>query len=447
MQLTIKKGLDLRIAGSVPEAKIDDIINVKTDTVGICPDDFPGFVPKTAVKAGDKVMAGDALMYDKNFPQIKLVSPVSGTVKAVERGERRHIECIVVENDFTGQARNVEFDGNLAWDDCIKLLAENGLLAYIRRRPFADIPYVDVRPRDIFVTAFDSAPLAVDHRWTAQDKEALQAGVDFLKKITANNVYVSVRQDSTFPELKHAETVYVHGPHPAGLPGIQAANIAPVNKGETIWTMDAATLWRIGQLIINRCYDPTAWVAVTGSCVTEPYIARCTVGAQIKPLIENKLADGDFHMRVISGNVLVGIKTNPATGYLHFPYEQVTVIPEGDDVDEFMGWASVSNNKMSVSPSFPGHFFKKLFNPDARINGGRRAMIMSGKYDKVVPMDILTDYLIKAINGRDIENMEKLGIFEVAPEDFALAECLDSSKQPLQAIVRAGLDFLRNELQ
>jgi Na+-transporting NADH:ubiquinone oxidoreductase subunit A len=218
-----------------------------------------------------------------------------------------------------------------------------------------------------------------------------------------------------------------------------------VNKGEVVWALTAETLYRIGTLAQNGSADWSCRVAVTGSEVKSPFIAATVVGAKLDSLINGELNNGE-HIRIIAGNVLTGVKES-ADGYLHYPYTQITAIPEGDDVDEFMGWASLSPKKMSVSPSFPGSWFKRIFNPDARTLGGRRAMIQSGEYERVLPMDIMAEYLIKAINSQNIDEMERLGIYEVAPEDFALAEVVDSSKQPLQAIVRGGLDYLRKEIE
>ena len=212
-------------------------------------------------------------------------------------------------------------------------------------------------------------------------------------------------------------------------------------------TLSLDTLWRIGSLLTDGTVPAVTTVAITGSEVKTPHMARTIIGADMADLLKDELDDTPRHRRIISGNVLTGVAV-PADGYLRFPYTQVTVIPEGDDVDEFMGWASLSPEKMSTSPSFPARLFgKKRFKPDARLLGGRRAMIMSGQYDKVFPMDILPEYLVKAVLAKDIDRMEQLGIYEVAPEDFALAEYVDTSKLELQKIIRQGLDYLRKELQ
>lgn len=447
MKIAIKRGLDLRLQGAV--ATPCEPKTVFPARIALCPDDYEGFVPKTDVRVGDEVCAGDALLHHKGDERIKLVSPVSGKVVGIERGERRHIDRIVVECVAWQDNKQKKFeragDGATA-QQRMELLGESGILALMRRRPYDDVPKADVAPRDIFVTAFDSAPLACNREWSDEDLATLAEGVKFLKGITTGEVYVC-RRASTLADLEGAVNVDVTGPHPAGLAGIQAANIRPVNAGETIWTMDIETLWRVGVLATKGVYDGTTFVAVCGSCVEHPYIAKTVLGAEIEPLLSGRLKETERHVRIIAGNVLSGVKTE-MSGYLHYPYRQVTVIPEGDDVDRFMGWASMSPGLMSASRTFPGHYFlRRLFNPDARVNGGRRAMIVSGEYDRVVPMDILTEYLIKAINARDIEQMERLGIYEVGADDFALAEYVDSSKLPIRQIVREGLDYLRKELE
>lgn len=446
MKIKIKKGLSLRLEGQV-ELPITPV-QVQTERVALYSDDFEGFIPKQEIKEGMPVKVGQPVLYHKNDSRIKIVSPVSGNVIAVERGFRRHIDRVILSNDgkFEGIGSTPDLAHKTA-TQLIEMLAESGLLVLIRRRPYADIPKTDVLPRDIFVSAFDSSPLATDRIWTKEDQKTLQAGANILSKITKNKVYISKKEGQEIPSIKGVEEVTVKGHHPSGLPGVQAANIAPVNKGDTIWTLSLETMWRIGRYVLTGYIDPLCFVAVCGSCVSEPYVAKTVMGAQIDSLLKGRVKDLKQHIRVISGNVLTGIKEDANNGYVHFPYTQITLIPEGDDVDEFMSWASVSPKKMSISPSFPGRFLHKVYNPDARINGGKRAIIMSGEYDKVLPMDIMTEYLIKAINKKDIEQMEKLGIYEIAPEDVALAECIDSSKQPLQKIIREGLDFLRNELE
>ena len=327
------------------------------------------------------------------------------------------------------------------------LLLASGQWAMMRQRPYDIVPAPDTRFRDIFVTGFDSAPLAwYQESFTTDEAKALEAGVRLMALLTDGKVYVSRRHGMPLPDLKGAEMVDVTGPHPASNAGTVIAAVKPVNKGETVACLGLDTLMRIGKLLLTGTLDCSTVVAVTGSEVKTPRLIKTVIGAEIAPLLKDNLAEDGRHKRIISGNVLTGIAVKE-DGYLRAPYRQITVIPEGDDVAEFMGWASISPNKQSTSPTFPGHFLpRKLFKPDARLLGGRRAMIMSGEYDKVFPMDILPEYLIKAILAKDIDRMEQLGIYEVAPEDFALAEYADTSKLELQKIVRDGLDYLRKEL-
>lgn len=443
INLSLKKGLDLNLVGEISDFTPHEI---KVDRCAVIPDDFYGLLPKPEVHEGDTVKIGSPLLRDKNHADMKVVSPMAGTVKAIVRGDRRKILRVEIVADGSGASETFATEGIKDPAKALGLLMQSGMLARIRQRPYDIVPNPDVTPRDIFVTSIDSAPLALDPATLVKGKEKeLAAATGLLSVITKGKIYIS-RRPGTLPDIPGAEMVDVHGPHPVGNAGVIAANIAPVNKGETIWTLDIVTLAKIGHLILSGSVDSSATLGVCGSEVKTPCVVKTTEGAPVEDLLKNNIDDDHRHHRIISGNVLTGFAT-PADGYLHFPYRQLTVIPEGDDVDEFMGWASLSPGKMSASRSFPGHFLKKRFAPDARILGGRRAMIMSGEFDKVFPMDILPEYLLKAIIGRDIDKMEQLGIYEVAPEDFALCEYVDTSKMEIQKIVREGLDYLRKELE
>ncbi len=438
--VNLTKGLNLNLKGGLTDTR-----TVRTDApvrVAVEPADFPGFVPKLEVAEGDMVAQGQPLMFHKADPSVKLVAPVEGRVASVVRGPRRRIERVVIESATTGLSPvTLSTQGDFA-----TALKASGLWAMMRQRPYDIVPDTDKTPRDIFVTAMDTAPLALDPERTVEDKRAeIEAGVAALSQLTTGHIYIGVAKGSGMADVKGAEMVEFTPLHPAGNAGIQAANIAPVNKGETIWTLDIATLARIGALALRGTIDTAVLVAVTGAEVETPCVVRTMAGAQVAGILGDDVKKDGVHHRIISGNVLTGLPVGE-DGYLHYPYRQITVIPEGDDVDEFMGWASVNPSKMSVSRSFPGKLLGRLFNPDARLNGGRRAMIMSGVYDRYMPMDILPEPLIKAIGARDIDGMEALGIYEVAPEDFALAEYADPSKIELQKIVREGLDYLRSEV-
>ncbi len=444
--LHIKKGLDLNIAGA-PEGDPTNATYIKPTSIALTPDDFPGLTLKPVVKEGDSVKGGQAVLADKKHPEITLTSPVNGIIKAIVRGERRkllRIEITPADSDSSASLSTVSIESA---ESIKSLLMSSGLWAMIRQRPYDIVADPATAPRDIYVTALDTAPLAGNFdKIFAANAELLEAGVAALVKLTEGKVYVARRQGSAIPDIKGAEMVNVGGPHPSGNAGVIIANTHPINKGETVWTMDGFTLMRIGRLMKDGTANYDAYIALTGSEVASPGYIRTVIGADIKSLTAGRISETDEHKRFISGNVFTGENVG-ADGYLRSPYRQITVIPEGDDVTEFMGWASVSPKKMSVSRSFPGHFLHKIFRPDARLLGGRRAMIMSGEYDKVVPMDIMTEYLVKAIVSRNIEQMEALGIYEIAPEDVAVAEYVCTSKMPLQSIIREGLDYLRKELE
>ncbi|MDE6099214.1 MAG: NADH:ubiquinone reductase (Na(+)-transporting) subunit A [Muribaculaceae bacterium] len=445
MPIKLKKGLNLQIAGAA-EAKISGEIAVSH--CAIAPDDYPGFQARPALKEGEHLDVGDPVAYDKLHPALKLVSPVSGTLKSIVRGERRKILNFVIESDNAGTVRKHATETGNGCGAVIGMLAESGLLALMRTRPYDIVPDPEAVPRDIFVSCIDSAPLAVSAVALAGKDAAdkIRSAVKLLGAATAGKVYLCVDSEWPYGRIEGAETITFEGRHPVGNASVQIEAVAPVNKGDMVWTLGFDTLLRIGYFAITGTFDPVACVAVTGPEVKNPGVLRTVIGAPVEALVKGNLMPSDHHQRIISGTVLTGEKVG-TDGYLHYPYRQITVIAEGDDKDEFLGWASLSPSKMSASKTFPGHFLKRLFKPDARIQGGRRAMIMSGQYDKTIPMDIMPEYLIKAIMGRDIEAMEKLGIYEVAPEDFALAEYADTSKLPLQKIVREGLDYIRKELQ
>lgn len=434
----IKRGLDIPLKGA-PSSSM--AIDNQTSTFAICPDDFPGPVWKAVVKPGDKVAAGDSLFKDKATGLIRLTSPVAGTVAEIRRGERRNIQFISISKESESEA-SLQIPSSP--QQVKEAMLASGLWAMMRQRPFDIVPDPESNPRDIFVTAFDSAPLAGD---LLDDSLCpyLEKGLKALASLTKGKVYLGVRPGSGISSSA-AEVVEFEGPHPAGNVGTQIAAIKPVNKGETVWTLDSATAARLGILCEKGIIDFHTVVALTGPCVSDPHLVRTLVGASVSTLLSGNLNRQD-DIRIISGNVLTGQRIDKE-GFLHFPYRQITVIEEGAHADEFMGWASLNPAKYSVKRSFPAFLrgLSKPFDFDARIKGGHRAMILSGEYDKVFPFDIYPEYLIKAIMAGDIDKMEKLGIYEVAPEDFALPEFVDTSKIELQKIVREGLDNLRKEL-
>lgn len=438
-KIRIKRGLDIPIGG-IPTEEVT--LDTTSTLYGIYPDDFPGPVWKTSLKCGDTVNCGDILFKDKATGEICLVSPVSGVVKEINRGERRHINYISIEKTAAEPSKQLPLPKDK--EETLKLLKESGLWSMMRQRPYDIVPENGVEARDIFVTAFDTAPLA-GKILNEEDKEWLEKGLEVLKILTPGKVYLNIRYGQGLTS-QVAEVTEFEGPHPAGNVGVQIAAIKPVNKGETVWTLDARTAVRIGKLCKGGISDFDTLVAVGGPEVKDPHIVKTKIGASISGIL-NGFLENAKGKRIISGNVLTGEKVD-LEGFLHYPYRQITVISEGNDADEFMGWASMNPGKYSIKRNFPAFLrgLSKPFDFDARIKGGKRAMILSGEYDKVFPFDIYPEYLLKAILSKDIDRMEKLGIYEVAPEDFALPEFVDTSKQELQKTVREGLDYLRKEL-
>ncbi len=432
-EINIKKGLDIPLegkAGGKPETIVAGLI-------GICPDDFPGYTWKCDVKPGDSVAKGSPLFHAKEAESIKLVSPVAGTVEEIRRGERRKILAVTVK---AGEDAKFPIEAG----SLIEKLKMSGLFAMIRQRPYDVVPADGSEPRDIFVTAFDSSPLAGNVIPT-HIGEYLEPGLEALKTLTKGTVYLAVRPGQGI-RTKAATVLDMIGPHPAGNASVQIAAVAPINKGETVWTVDAGTVARIGMLVKKGFCDYRAEVAITGPAAVKPKKVLTEIGASLSEILKGELKN-DMSLRVISGNVLTGIKVNPSTDFLRYPYRQITIIEEGNNADEFMGWASMNPKKFSIKRTFPAFLrgLEKPFNFDARIKGGHRAMILSGELDKVFPFDIYPEYLIKAMIAGDYDKMEKLGIYEIAPEDFALPEFVDTSKQELQKLTRESLERLRKD--
>ena len=411
---------------------------VASKLCAIVPDDFHGIVPRLDKKEGEHVKAGETIYHDKEHDAIKVASPLSGIIKEVKRGERRKIEAIVIEGDGSGDA--VSHDLSKPVKD---VLLESGLWVMLRQRPYDVVPSPEATPRDIFVTAIDSAPLAMSLIKVAEPLLQYAArGAEALKELTTGEVHVCFAPGEEM-ELPAATCHTVKGPHPAGNACVQAANIAPVPKGEVVWTLELVTMCRIGELMTTGKVSYNTRVAVVGEMVDKPYVADVVMGCPIASLV-----GGKDNARIISGNVLTGEKVE-ADGWLRAPYRQVTRIPEIGKKDEFMGWASLNPSRFSIYHMFTTWLCGKLSKPcsmDARLKGGERAIVRLDEYDNMLPMDIYAEFLIKAIIAFDIDKMEKLGIYEVAPEDFALAEYADTSKLELQRIVREGLDRMRAEM-
>lgn len=445
--IKLRKGLDINLKGKASQ----ELMSVKEPGFyALVPDDFTGVTPKVVVKEQEYVMAGGPLFIDKNHPELKFVSPVSGVVTSVERGARRKVLNIVVE--AAAEQDYEEFgkkDVNALNGESVKAaLLEAGMFAFIRQRPYDVIADPTMYPKAIFVSAFDSNPLAPDFEFALKGEEAnFQTGLDALSKMAKTYLSISVKQKAAaLTQAKNVTITAFDGPNPAGNVGVQINHISPVVKGETVWTIGAEAVIFIGRLFNTGRVDMTRKVAVTGSEVLKPAYCKLKVGALLTNVFSGNVTTGR-DLRYISGNVLTGKKVNP-NGFLGAFDSQLTVIPEGDDIHEMLGWIMPRFNQFSVNHSYFSWLLgnNKEYVLDARIKGGERHMIMSNEYDKVFPMDIFPEYLVKAIIAGDIDRMEALGIYEVAPEDFALCEFVCSSKVEVQRIVRAGLDMLRAEM-
>ncbi len=445
-RIKIKKGLQIPLAGQPEQVFRGELTS---DSVQVCPEDFQGIIPKLKVKVDDTVKAGQALFFSKEHPEMLFVSPVSGKITAVNRGARRRILNITVQADK--ETQYVEFGkkdvAKLSADEVKQSMLEAGVWYVIKQRPYDIVANPERAPRDIFVTGFDSSPLAPSYDFIMEGQEKdFETGMSALAKLTEGKVYLSISPETKNKALVNAKDAVVtvfDGPHPAGNVGVHINHLAPMNKGETVWTLNALDVLLIGRLFNNGVVDFTRTVALAGSEVKQTGYYKMLVGTELKKMFEGNVST-DKNLRYISGNPLTGRKIE-ANDVLRATHSQVTVIPEGDDVHEFIGWASLSPKRYSAGNTYLQ--LKKEYTMDARVLGGPRAIFVSNEYDKVFPMDILPEQLIKATIAFNIDKMENLGIYEVAPEDFALCEFVDTSKLEVQQIIRTGLDMLRREVE
>lgn len=450
--IRLRRGLDINLAGRAEKT----IVTLKPDgTFALRPDSFEGIKPKVLVKEGDKVKAGEALFINKAYPNVKFSSPVSGTVSLVERGDRRKLLSVRIEADKEQEFIDfgVKDIATLSGEQVVENLLEAGLFGYINQLPYAISTNPETKPKAIFVSALRDMPLAGDFEFELQgQKKDFQTGLTALSRIAKTYLGIGSEQNITVAG-NDVEVVKFSGKCPAGNVGVQVNHIDPVNKGEVVWTVDPTAVIFFGRLFNTGKVDLRRTVALAGSEVTSPHYTEMLVGQNIDTLL-NGAYDSTKSVRIIMGNPLTGkpVAQNCSeephhTRFLGAHTSEITIIPEGDKADEFAGWIMPRLGQFSVSRSYFSWLFgrKKEYKLDARIKGGERHIIMSGEYDSVLPMDIYGEYLIKAIITGDIDKQEQLGIYEVSPEDFALAEFVDSSKLELQRIVREGLDVLRKE--
>ncbi len=441
----LRKGLNIKLKGSA-EKVLDKLPTPAT--VALKPTDFHGLTPKLSVKVEAEVKAGDALFYDKYHPEILFTAPIGGKVISINRGERRKILEVVIEtNEKTGSVEFKKADPqSLSGEEVKEQILKSGLWPFIKKRPYGIIASPDEQPKAIYISTFDTAPLAPDYNFVIEGQmDTFQTGVNALAKLTEGKVTLGVTAGSPFASVKNVEVNTFEGPHPAGNVGIQIANTKPINKGEVVWTINVQDVLFIGRLFETGKVDFTRTMALTGSEVKAPKYVQTVLGAPVASLVKGALINADYNQRIISGNVLTGTKVSEKC-YLGFYPSQVTVIPEGDEY-EFMGWADPGFGKFSATKTFFGKLFpKKEYTLNANLHGGERAFVLSGQYDKLVPMDILPIYLLKAILVNDIDKMEQLGIYEVIEEDLALCEYACTSKIEVQKILREGINTMIKEL-
>ncbi len=444
--IKIKKGLNIPLAG-----KAEKVFG-KVDLPGLFavkPTDFYGLTPKLVAKPGDSVQIGSVLFYDKTRPEIKFVSPVSGTVKDVVRGARRVIQEVVVEND--GKDNCIDFGvadlDSQTRESVIEKMLESGTWPFLRQRPYNVLANPEITPKAIFISGFDSSPLAIDVEFAINGQEQdFKAGIEILKKLSSE-IHLGIESNSASKSYEDLKGVKVHlfsGVHPAGNVGVHIHHISPINKDEVVWTISPQDVIMVGKLFTTGKNDFSRVVAVAGSEVLKPVYYRSRVGASVQNYLKNNVTD-EKTLRVISGDVLSGEQIS-TDGFLGAFDSLVTVIPEGDEY-EFLGWALPGFNKFSHSRTFFSWLRrKKEYKLNANMHGGERAIVMSGEYDKVLPMDVLFEFLLKATMADDVEKMEQLGIYEIVEEDIALCEYVDTSKLQIQSIIRKGMELMIKEM-
>lgn len=447
----ITKGLDIPIAGCAAQ----EVVSAGESSIwSVNPSEFHGVVPRLLVQEGDLVKVGSPVYCDKNRPQVQFTSPVSGVVSEIIRGDKRKLLNILIKADSTMEFVPFPVNDplNMSTDAVRNALLESGLWTVLKQRPYDMVADPDKKPRDIFVTGFDSSPLAPDYDFLLKGKGTeVQTGLDALTRLTEGKVYLGLSSGTEAPELVQAQRVEINrfdGPHPSGLAGTQINRIKPLNKGEVVYTLNALDVAAIGRFFKQGKTDPTRLVALTGPMVRKPQYLRCKPGIPLQNLLRGNIFS-EAPLRIVCGNALTGVKTEP-DGYLGSNTYQITVLKEGVGIHELFGWAMPRLHLFSFSKTYFTQLVRrflpdKTYEFDTRQLGGERALIMSGEYEKVFPMDILPEHLTRACISGNIERQENLGIYEVAPEDFALCEFVCTSKVQVQKVVREALDILKLE--
>ena len=440
--IVVRKGFNLKLVG---EALRETETPKETQDFSVYPSDFHGVFPKLIVKENDFVRAGDIIFYDKNSEKVKFVSPVSGKIDKIVRGERRKVLEISIKSDNKSSYRQLDKISDNSATKIIDFLLDSGLWSFIKQRPYDIIADPNSLPKEIFISAFDSSPLSADYDFiTADYKKNILTAIDYLRKLTSGSINISLRKESEsfLRELDFVKIHNVTGPHPSGNLSTVINKISPINKGDIIWTLNLPDLSIIGNAILNRQYKAERIIAIVGSSVKKPRYVKTIIGSNVSSLLDLK----DNNSRIISGNILTGTKVSKS-GHLRHYNNEITVIPEGDDYDLF-GWAKPIFNKFSFSRAltFSWLFPNKEYDLNTNTNGEHRAFVVTGSFEEVFPLDIYPMQILKACMYEDLDEMEALGMYEVSPEDFALTEFICVSKQPHQDIIRKGLDLMIKEI-
>lgn len=449
--IKLKKGFDINLAGKA-EKKVAEV--VQPETFAYKPTSFKGIErPKVKVEVGDNVKAGTPILFDKKSDKIQHVAPVSGEIVEINRGKKRKLLEIVILADKTIEyesfkKHSVSDIANADRDEVVQNMLSGGVWPNLVERPYGIIANPEATPKAIFISAFDSHPLAPDYDFLFKGGEQyFQAGIDVLKKLTPGIVHLNVNANGEVSQLfAHTKNVQLNkfsGKHPVGNVGVQIHHIDPINKGDIVWTINPYGVIQIGKLFLEGKYDASKIVALTGSEVKNPQYYKTYIGASVKNMLAGNLKTDN--VRCISGNVLTGRKIE-RDGHIDFFDHQVTVIPEGDYYEAF-GWILPTSKKLSFQRAFGLLSYlnpKKEYVVDTNTKGEERAFVQTGIFEKVTPMDILPTHLIKAILAEDYDDMEALGIYEVIEEDMALCEFVDVSKHDIQAIIREGLNLIQH---
>lgn len=442
-----RRGANLNIKG-IAEKILDNTTSVTTFALN--PDDFFGTIPKLICKEGAQVEAGAPIFFSKKNPDIKFVSPVSGTITAIERGPKRKIEriCIAASKTQKFVSHSVQGWEKMDREQLKALLMESGNWPFIQQRPYGIMANPDDTPKAIFVNTVKTNPLSEDLRFVLKDdQKEFQLGIDLLNKLVDQPIFLGTdkAQMGYFQTVEGVQHYTVEGPHPAGNLSLHIQNITPLNMGERVWSVNAEDVANLGRFISTGTFSPQRTIAISGNAVDNPVYFKTLIGSALAPFLE-KVGINQQYVRIINGDVLTGAQADPS-GYLGYYNNLVSVIPEGNNYRMF-GWLPFKdNNILSLSnTSFSRLFNRKGFDVDTNLNGEERALVVTGEMEKTFPLEIYPMQLIKACLVEDIEKMEALGIYEVVPEDFGLVEYANTSKLEAQEIIRQGIELMINEV-